>query len=191
MGSMSENLRKYVQSVYALDAVVNRVPAGTWDNASPCDGWTAREVLGHTIWGMKRVTSIATATEGPAEQAEADVAGADPVATWQAARDTVLEALDQPGALQATFDSPMGEMTLDTAVGMFHGDPLVHAWDIGQACGIEPAIPADLAAGVTQGIAAMGDALRSPGMFGAEVEVDADASAVDKMIAMTGRNPAG
>lgn len=184
---MSENLRKYIKTVYALDAVVQRTPADAWDNQSPCEEWTAREVLGHTIWGMKRMTAIAQGTEHPAEQAEADVAGPNPVATWNGCRTALLAAVDTPGALQHEFDGPFGKMTLDAAMGIFFADPLLHAWDIATAVGLDPIIPADLAEVAHANLSAAGDSLRGPGMFGPEVKAPDGASAIEKFVAISGR----
>lgn len=184
---MSENLRGYVKTIFALDAVVQRVPDGSWDNQSPCEEWTAREVLGHTMWGMKRMTSVASGGAPPAEQAEADVAGADPVSSWNDCRDALLVALDQPGALQNEFDGPVGRMTLDAAMGFFFADPLLHAWDVATATGIAHAVPEDLAERAYNNLRGAGDSLRGPGMFGPASDVTDDAGVIEKFIAISGR----
>ena len=76
---MSKNLRDYTKTLYALDAVVNRVAGDDWDKQSPNEEWSARETLGHVIWGMRRIAAAINNEPEPAEQAEADVAGSDPV----------------------------------------------------------------------------------------------------------------
>jgi len=45
--SMSTNLRNYTKALYGFDAVVQRVPEDRWDADSPCDGWSARDVVTH------------------------------------------------------------------------------------------------------------------------------------------------
>jgi len=183
---MSQNLRNYTKAIYALDAVVNRMPQAAWDNQSPCADWSAREVLGHTIWGMNRLASVAQGGGVPAEQAEAEVAGAQPWATWAEARNNVLQALDQRGSLQREIDGPFGPSTVDGALGIFFADPLTHAWDVAQAGGIQAALPEDIASLAASNIAAAGDAVRSPGLFDAAQQAASD-SVVDQLIAITGR----
>ncbi len=186
---MSENLRTYTKTLYAMDAVVRRVPDEAWDNPSPCDGWSAKEALGHTIWGLKRMTADLNGSAAPAEQAEADVAGADPVSSWTTAMDDMLAALDRKDVLSQTTSTPFGEMPVDNAIGALFLDPLTHAFDVATAAGIDHAMPTDLAEKALAVMRPFGDGLRSPGLFGAEVEVAEDASIVDRFIAFTGRQP--
>jgi uncharacterized protein (TIGR03086 family) len=186
---VSENLRNYTKAIYTMDAVVQRFPETMWDLQSPCDGWTAREVLGHFIWGTKNLVSLATGGPKPAEQPEADVAGTDAHGAWATARDNVLAAVDQPGALQKGFDGPFGPTTVDGFLGIHTMDCMIHAWDIAKTVGHEAYLPADIAAAALPGMRALGDGIRSPGLFGPEVDVPADADPVSQLLGITGRQP--
>ena len=184
---MSENLRNYTRSVYSLDAVVRRVPEDAWDNQSPCTEWTAREVLGHVIWGMNRVAAGVGAGEEPIEAPEAEVAGDDPVATWDEASRRVLEGLDHQGVLQLVRETPFGEMPVDGLLGFVYSDVLMHTWDIATAVGIEHGIADDLADRAHDLLAGAGDGIRGPGMMDPAVEPPAEADAAGRMAAMGGR----
>lgn len=184
---MSDNLRNYTKAIYAMDAVVNRASDSDWDAQSPCEAWTAREVLGHTIFGLKRVRSQAAGADGPAEMAEAEVAGANPQESWAEARDAVLAALDQPGALQTIVQGFGGEQPLDNSLQIMTMDVTVHTWDLATALNQTPVVPSDLAAGAYHGIKAFGDGARRPGIFDAEVATADDADIVTKMAGMAGR----
>ncbi len=186
---MSENLRNFHKAIYALDAVVRRTPDDAWDNQSACTEWTAREVLGHVIWGLTNVANRAYGEDPPPQQPEADVAGVDPRATWSEARDRVLAALDRPGVLQRVETTPFGEMAVDDFLGFYPYDPLAHAWDIAQASGIDPALPVELCEAGLAGLAAIGDGLRGPGAMGPAVAIEDDADIVAKFLAISGRNP--
>jgi len=142
---MSENLRAYTKALYAVDGVVKRLKDSDWGKQSPNEEWTAKETLGHVIWGIRRMTAAATGGEPPDAQPEDEVAGDNPAETWQSAFDNILEALDQRGVLAKTIESPMGTMTIDEALGRFFADPLAHAWDLAKTAGIEAALPEELA----------------------------------------------
>ncbi len=185
---MSKNLRDYTKTLYTLDAVVRRVADGDWDNQSPNSEWTAKQTLGHVIWGMKAITAAVKGEGRPAEQAEADVAGDRPAETFDAVRENLLDALDHHGVLQKDIETPFGEMTVDQALGQFLFDPLTHAWDIAQATGVDAKIPEDLAERALSVLMAFGDAIRGPG-FAEAVEVPQDAPPQDKLIAYSGRKP--
>ena len=186
---MSQNLRNYVQTIYALDAVVKRAPQAGWDAQSPCEAWTAREVLGHYMWGLQRVTALASGTPTPGELAEAKVAGDDPQASWARTRDGVLAALDQPDVLAKVIDGPFGPSTIDDFLQIHTMDGLLHTWDVATSFGMEAHVPPALAEAGTAMLTAAGDAIRGPGLFAAAVDAPADADAVTRFVAIAGRTP--
>ena len=186
---MSVNLRDFTRAAYTFDAVVRRAPSDTWERQSPCEDWTAAEVVGHIVWTMHRITAGARGRERPAEQPEADIAGDDPVATWNGAFHETLAALDRPGALDTTVDVAFGTTTIDGVLAFVPSDLLAHAWDVATAAGIDAHLPADLCERFAVGIAAAGDGVRGPGRMAAAVAVPADADAATRFIAQTGRTP--
>lgn len=186
---MSDNLRNYTKAIYTMDAVVNRVPADKWDAQSPCEKWTAKEVLGHNIWALLQVASNAGAIDPPPEMAEAERAGNDPAAAWGGARDIVLEALDHQYVLGREVQGPFGPSSLDDSLPIMIMDLTTHSWDLAKATGQDPVIPKELATAAYHGIQGFGDNARAPGLFAPEVEVADDADIVTKMVAMAGRQP--
>mgnify|MGYP001813106052 FL=1 len=114
----------------------------------------------------------------------------DPRGVWAAARDDVLEALDHPGVLQQEGQFWFGPMSIDQLVGAVQWDPLVHAWDLGQAAGIDPHCDAQLATASMAMMGPMLDTLRGMDLVGDEVAVAADADPVSRFLGMVGRNPA-
>lgn len=186
---MSDNLRNFTKAVYALDGVVRRTPADAWDNPSACEDWTARQVLGHVIWGFTNVANRTEGKDAPPDQPEADVAGSDPQVTWAAARDRVLAALDHQGVLQQVQQTPFGEMAVDDFLGFYGFDPLAHAWDIAQAGGVDAALPPELCEQGFQGLSAIGDGLRGPGAMGPAIDIGDDTDPVHRFLAISGRDP--
>lgn len=186
---MSKNLRDYTKTLYTMDAVVHRVADDDWDNPSPNKEWTAKQTLGHVIWGMKRMTAAVTGDPAPGEQAEAEVAGERPAETWDGVREKLLHALDHHGVLHKEIETPFGAMTVDDALGRFLFDTVTHTWDIAQAAGIDAAIPDDLAEKSLKLLMALGDAIRGPGVFDEAIDIDENAPIQDKLIAYSGRQP--
>lgn len=184
---MSENLRRYVRTVYALDAVVNRVDPGRWDDPSPCPEWTAREVLGHALSVVGLVGSVARGEESSMPE-PADAAGDDPSGAWAATRDATLAALDTKDVLQTPRDTPWGHIPVDTFLAGIYIDTLTHAWDLATATGQAHGISADLAAQAETTVAKIGDSIRAPGRMADPVAGDWS-DPVDSFIAFTGRRP--
>lgn len=183
---MSENLRAYTRALYAFDAAAARVAPDQWDRPSPCAEWTAREVLGHVTWGTLAVAARAAGEEPPREASEAEIAGDDPYASFVAAREAVLGALDHEGVLQTVAETPFGEMPIDTFLGIYTLDPLVHAWDVATATGQPHGIDDAAAERALEGVRPLDEMLRGPGRFGDKVEADAG-DAATRLAAFTGR----
>lgn len=166
-----------------LRNVAVRVPPEAWDNASCCEGWTARQIAGHIAWGLETVGNFAEGGPMAGEMPEAERAGDDPAATICNAVDTAIAKLDQPGALQR--DTAIG-MSMDGFLGIMSVDSMTHAWDIADAAGIEPGIDEATAATAFETMKPMEAMMRAPGRFGDAVDSASD-SAIDRFIAFTGR----
>jgi len=188
---MSENLRLYQAALYSMNAVVVRVDPVRWDEPSKCAEWTCREVIGHSIWVARALAATTGNGPHPEEQAEAEVAGTDPLANWIDARDQVLAGLDQPGVINTEVSGPFGTARLDDRLRLSAADVYTHSWDIGAAIDVDPKLDPHIAEVILPGLMAAGDGLRRPGMMAAEVVLDGDASVVDRFLAYCGRDPRG
>ena len=135
---MSANFRMYIAALFELEHAMRRTPVDRWDQASPCDGWTAREVAGHAIAVVEHIP--ARLGRGMARDPFTDVgaiAGPDPVESFRPVRSAALVALDTQHALSATVDTSMGTMTIDDYLIPLGRDAVIHAWDIAHATGTD------------------------------------------------------
>ena len=134
----------------------------------------------------------------------------DHVVGWAhsfAARVSGEESQDDPGSYR-TGETPAGEFheaarTIITGyragtpgsqqlpVGIVVADLLTHSWDLARATGRDPhpdPATAELALETVRGM--LQPDYRGPGKsFGAEVEVDASAPAIDRLVGFVGRDP--
>lgn len=183
---VSENLRNYTKAVFGFDAVVTRVEPDQWNRPSPCEGWSALDVVAHNI-GMCAMIAGFASGNGAAGPETPEVL--DPHVEWSAARDGVLASLRGDGVLQREADTPWGRLTIDRFLGVVTVDPLAHTFDLARATGQAVVIDAGLAAAALAQLERAGDAIRGPGRFAAAVEIDAQASIVDRFVAIAGRQP--
>ncbi len=136
---MTEISDRYRKVADALTERIEAVPPDAWDRPSPCEGWSARDVVGHLADSARRFLSRAEVDlpDGPS-------VAEDPVASWRATTAAVQAALEDPEVATTSFESGMGPMTLDEVIGRFGvGDVLVHTWDIARATGPKVDVPAD------------------------------------------------
>jgi uncharacterized protein (TIGR03086 family) len=186
---MSENLRNFTKALYGMDAVVRRVGADQWDAPSPCEGWTARDVVAHQV-GVLRGLAETVRSGQMALPAEPDDRS-DPTRLWDEVRDDVLEALDHPGRLQQQGAFWFGEMTVDQLIGVVQWDPLTHAWDLARATGQEAHIDPGLAERSYEVIGSMRPQLAKRRLVAADpVPVADDADIVSRYLGLVGRDPA-
>lgn len=184
---MSQNLRNFTAAVYGFDAVVQRMPEDAWDRASACEGWTGQDLLQHQCAVLNGVTAMAATGQMARPSPPEDVS--DPVATWNQCRDDLLAALDKPGVLQQQGPFWFDAATIDDTIGIVQWDPLAHAWDLAQTCGLDPCLNEQVAAASVAVIEGMQEMLVSSGRIGEPVPVPADAPASVRFLGATGRNP--
>ena len=181
---MTEPASRYRRLSERFTALVEEVPADGWDAVSPCEGWTARDVLDHVV-------DSSCGLLGRFDRAP-DVAADDPVARWTATRDAMQGAIDDPEVAGTEYEGFFGPTTLaDTFDGFMSPDLLVHTWDIARATGLEQyePMPEDEVGRVHDRLGSLGDAIRQPGAFGAEVPVAETAPAQDRFLGFIGRQP--
>ena len=183
---MSENLRRYTRALYGFDAVVRRTPTDAWSSDSPCDGWTAADVVAHNV-GMNRM--IAGFTRGDGAPHADHIVSDDPAAAWAESLDDLLASLDRQGALQTVAMTPWGELPVEKFLGFVWVDPVIHTWDLAMAVGQEPVLAADLVELGAARLERAGDSLVGPGRFEAAVSVADDASTLERFISLSGRTP--
>src|SRR5205823_4609620 len=117
-------------------AVAAAAAAQAWGAASPCEGWTAGDVIDHVNANYRRLAA--------GLGVEVDQTG-DRAADWAAARDELLGGLSRDGALDTVVDTPAGQMPLGKFLAVFvTTDTLVHTWDIARAVQADEALDEEL-----------------------------------------------
>jgi len=175
-------VQRYTALAEQFGARVEATPDDAWDKPSPCEGWTARDVLGHVVGGQCNVARSITGQE-PAVDLQADPKGA-----WRSSFEAIKAALDHPGALEQQVPGPAGEMTVSDLVGRFlASDVLVHTWDLARTTGGDERLDAQAVSQSFSGLEPMDAMLRRPGVFGPKVEPAEDADEQEQFLNFLGR----
>jgi uncharacterized protein (TIGR03086 family) len=182
---MSEISERYQRLGDAFAEKIAAVPADQWTNPSPCQDWTAKDVVAHVVQTQGMFLGFVGKELGAIPSAEDDPAGA-----WDAARAKVQAQLDDPEGAKAEFDGFSGRSTFEAAVDKFlNSDLVMHGWDLARATGQDEQMQPEDITRVHEYLAPMADVMRGPQAFGPEVEVGADASPQDKLLGFLGRTP--
>ncbi len=190
---MSANLRAYTKALYRFDHVVRLVPDGAWTNPSPCEGWTAGDIVGHVIAVQRYIESLVKGTAPTLNPYESPgrFAGSNPVAAWESTVDDVLAALDQPAVINRVVQTFRAEEPIDAGIGWNVVDTLTHTWDLARAAGVDDRLDANLVDHALREALPMIENMRHPPFFGDAVDDRCDADPQTRLLCMLGRSPTG
>src|SRR5437763_15706234 len=181
---MSEMAEQYARITGHFTDPVLGVPAGGWDNASPCAGWTARDVVGHlTEWipGFFGSVGMEFGTVPSVQD--------DPVGAWMSVRETVAGALDDPDTAVKQVETPFSKQSFAETVDMIViGDVFTHTWDLSRATGQPETLDPDQLQRMIAGMGAIPEEVfRADGMFAPRIDVADDADDQTRFLAYVGR----
>jgi uncharacterized protein (TIGR03086 family) len=182
---MSDIADRYRRLAAGFADTIREVPADRWSSPSPCEGWTARDLVAHLV----EVHGMFLGLVGRALRPGPDPVE-DPLGAFIAASEQVQADLDDAGRAGAGFDGYFGRSTFAEAVDRFVSfDLLVHRWDLARAAGLDERIdPAEIPR-LWQDVAVFGDAIRSEGTCGPAVDPPPGADDQTRLLCYLGRRP--
>lgn len=180
---MSEILDRYARLADAFAATVASVPAGRWESPSPCEGWTARDVVRHLV----EVHGTFLSLVGRKLPGGPDVAG-DPAGAFAAASAAVRAGLADPELASASYEGRFGRSTFEAAVNQFVCfDLVVHRWDLARAAGVDERMDPGEVSSLLEQLPAFGDALHTSGACGPPLDPPPGADEQTRVLALLGR----
>ncbi len=165
-----------------LTAVLDAVPAGAWDAPSPCEGWSATDVVAHLLETQRDFLQTHGADLGTAP----DVA-ADPAAAWREHAERVRERLTDDVAA-TPYEGFFGPSTVGGTFEQFYvWDMVVHRWDVARTAGLDGALTDEELHRIERGIEGFGPAIYMEGICRDGVEPPAGADRTTTLLARLGR----
>ena len=169
----------------AFEERIRAVAPDDWSNQSPCEAWTARELVGHVVGVHGMMLGSIGRELSPAASVDED-----PLAAFQAARADVQAVLDDPELARTEYDGLFGRTEISATVDRFLGfDLVVHGWDLARATGQDEKIAPDEVERVWADVQELGDNIRQKGVCGDAVEISDEAPLQDRLLAYLGRDP--
>src|ERR1700683_2169829 len=123
---MSDVQDRYRLVSSGFDATVRAVSPDQWEAQSPCEEWTARDLVARVVENHRGV--IASLRGGESEPLGADE---DPRQAWESASRAIVEITRDPDTVAKEMDGPTGKMPAGQIISQFVTmDVLVHTWDL-------------------------------------------------------------
>lgn len=174
---------RYRQVASGFDAAVRAVTPEKWDAQSPCELWSARDVVAHVVAGHRGV--IAAVRGGESEPLGADE---DARAAWDDATRSLDEITGDPDALGEVIDGPVGKMPAGELISRFVTmDLLVHTWDLARAIGADERLHEESVRGAYEALKPMDTVIRQPNVFGPKLEPPPGADLQTEFLYFLGR----
>ncbi|NLU83758.1 TIGR03086 family metal-binding protein [Rhodococcus sp. HNM0569] len=176
--------------VGARDEFSRRVAAiGDWNAATPDTEWTVTDLVRHAIEEQQWVPPLLAGRT--VADADADIAPlhGDMREEWQRYARAASDAWAAT-APDATVHLSFGDFRADYYLRQQTSDLTIHAWDLARATGTDDTLDATLVQAVWEDLAPQRDMLAASGLFAAPVDVPESAPVQDRLVALTGRDPA-
>jgi uncharacterized protein (TIGR03086 family) len=164
-------------------ARIDAVPADRWDDDSPCEGWTARDVVRHVLDSERDMVKVVGLELAPGPSVDDD-----PSAAWAAVRNSMQEILNDPAKSTLEYDGHFGRTNLGATVeGFLCFDLVIHGWDLAAATGTDTTMRDADVEWVSEIAAGLGESIRMSGVCGPEIQVPDNADKATKLLAFLGR----
>lgn len=191
-GTVTDPRGAFFRSLAIAARTVAAVRPEQLDLATPCRGWNVRTLLAHTLGAAER--AIAAGRGAPLPDIDTDrpdiaddawagrfaALEADAAAAWADAR-----------RLETLIELPWASMPGANVVLIYAGEVTTHTWDLAHATGLavawDQSIPSAVLDFVRNMMPAEGRVEDIP--FDDAVDVPADASAIERLVAWFGRRP--
>jgi uncharacterized protein (TIGR03086 family) len=175
----------------AAAGTVANVDASQFGLPTPCTDWDVRALLNHLIlWTSFSLEARAEGESVGQDLIDRDFA-AEPgfAAVYRAQLDRALAAWSEPAVWQRSLDV-MGSATPAADVAALNlAEMVLHGWDLAAATGQRYQVGDQAAEAALRAVAANAELFRQYKGFADPVEVPSSAPALDRVLALSGRDP--
>ena len=172
--------------------MLSGVPPSQLSDATPCAKWNVQDLSHHLVGGTMMFGSVTRGDTVPEMTEATDLTAGDIVATFNAAKESLLAAWQEPGVFEREIVFSFATLPADIAARVQLMEVVVHTWDLAQATGQVDSLDNSLAETVmTFAGAIVPESSRNieGEPFGVEVAEPDSASPYVKLAGLMGRKP--
>lgn len=178
---MNAQISDFQTNADRFAAVVDGARDADWSGDSPCEGWTAADVVDHVVDTQRSFLEQREADLGPRPTGS-------PAELWATHQKAVRGVTADAEFVTREYDGFFGRTTLAATLSEFYGfDMLVHRWDVARAVGQDVDWDDAELDRIEQSLDGFGDALYSDGICQPAIAVPDDASRQVRLLGRLGR----
>jgi uncharacterized protein (TIGR03086 family) len=186
---------------HALNAVVGQIRDDQWDMSMPA-GFatrasdhvpTLREIIGYHAYDDAWVPDMlagATMEQVGVDAFKGDLLGGDPKEAFAQIVDLAVKAARNFDDPERTVHCSFGDFTAQQYLYQANYFRGLRAYDIARVIGVDSALTDELVQGLWDELISVADDWRTYGVLQAAVPVPDDAPLLDRLLGLTGRDPA-
>jgi len=176
----------------ATAAVVDNVTPAEFGARTPCDEWDVQALVNHIIlWSSHSLERRAHGESVAPELMERDFAAEPDFApAYRAQLDRALAAWADPAVWNRELDVMGSKTRAADVASLMIAEMVLHGWDLAAATGQRYAVSDRAAEAALRAVEANAELFRQYKGFADPVPTAADAPALDRALALSGRDPA-
>jgi uncharacterized protein (TIGR03086 family) len=196
---MDDLVSNFLTAQRAFAERVHAVRDDQWTLDTPNSEWNVAALVSHLIdenqWVPPLLHGLDLESAGKVVEGNRSLpvdggVGANLAKEWDEASVAAADAFSADGAIDRTVELSRGPTPVRAYISEMIFDHIVHGWDLGKAIGYSgSSLPSDVVESVYDIAKGMGELSSYGDMFAPSVQVPDDASTLDKLIALTGRDP--
>lgn len=189
MTSLGDPRPRVTVGMAEFDARLREVPAGGWDDPTPCAEWAVRDLVGHVVYECRWTPHLLAGEtlEQVGDRYDGDLLGNDPINAWTDAAGAAAAAA-AAAPLDGTVHASFGTISSGFYLWQLTAEFVVHAWDLARAVGGDEELDAGLVDDLTAWFADYESYYRTDlCVVGERPEVPEDAGVQAKLLASFGR----
>ncbi len=190
----------FILADHALNRVVAQITDDQWDMVMPPSFLTRRadheptlrEIIAYHAYDDAWVPDMLAGTtmeDAGKDRFVGDLLGDDPRAAFQGLVERACDAARSLDDLDRTVHCSYGDFPAREYLWHINSFRGLRAHDIARVIGVDPALPEDLVQGLWDEVAPHAEEWRSLGVFPPAVAVPDDAPLLERLLAITGRDP--
>ena len=189
-GFIMDTVDLFSKASQATADIAANVTESHLSGATPCSEYDVKGLSNH-IAGFYGMTAMAAHKQSIEGDPGADIVGSDPAAVIPGMIQGAVAAWQEPGSTEGKTKFGPGEYDASFAASITLWETVIHGWDLAKSTGQELQVSDDVGEAIF-GIAQQlcNDEQRGEGKpFGAEINVADGASAFEKALGLSGRDP--